>query len=79
MEIVLLNFHPKAFAPWPSFGLWQKARSERLARERRVMAGMLKPLLLHDVEQERAFVPWPAETGKRTKRDGRDVEPPFTA
>jgi hypothetical protein len=43
-----------------AFGFWQKARPERLAREQSMTAGLLSPLLQHDVEQERAFVPWPA-------------------
>ena len=50
----------RAFPAWPAFGLWQKARPERLAREQSVTAGMLSPLLQHDVEQEGDFVPWPA-------------------
>jgi hypothetical protein len=44
-----------AFVPWPAFGYWQKAGSERLAREQSVTGGMLSPLSQHDVEQGRAF------------------------
>jgi hypothetical protein len=51
--------HERAVAPWPAFGPWQNARTERLAREQSLTAGMLSPLLQHDIDQERVFAPWP--------------------